>query len=106
MAAKYENRTNIRKRAWLSDKEYRSIYRRVPRLCIDLVTRDRRGLVLSKRDIPPDKGKWHLPSGRVRMQEHLEDALKRICREETGLNVRVEKNHRGHWVFETWRLGP
>ena len=91
MAAKYENSTNRRKRAWLSDKEYRSIYRRVPRLCVDAVIRDRRGIVLSRRDIPPDKGQWHFPGGRVHMQERLEDALKRICREETGLKVRVEK---------------
>ena len=79
------------KKDWLSDKEYRAIYSRVPRLCIDLIIRSRNGVVLSKRDIPPDKGMWHLPGGRVRMQEKLEDAIQRIAHGETGLNVRVMK---------------
>jgi len=90
MATKYENRTNVRNRGWLSEKAYRSIYRRVPRLCVDAVIRDRKGIVLSRRDIPPDKGQWHFPGGRVHMQERLKDAVKRICQEETGLKVRVE----------------
>ena len=102
MATKYEKRTNIRKQTWLSDSAYRSIYRRVPRLCVDFVIRDQRGIVLSQRDIPPAKGKWHFPGGRVRMQERLEDALKRICREETGMKVKIEK---GIGVIEYLRLG-
>lgn len=77
--------------SYLRLKDYNFIYRRVPRLCVDAVIRDRRGAVLSKRDIPPDGGQWHLPGGRVYLQERLADALRRICREETGLRVRIEK---------------
>ncbi|RJQ36785.1 NUDIX hydrolase [Candidatus Parcubacteria bacterium] len=77
--------------AWLSDRKYRSIYRKVPRLCVDLVIRDARGIILSRRDIQPDKGMWHLPGGRVRMQEQLPAAIRRIAREETGLKLAVQR---------------
>jgi len=74
---------------WLSPKEYRYIYRRVPRLVVDLVIRRRQAVLLAKRDITPDRGKWHLPGGRVRLGERLEDAARRIAYEETGLEVKI-----------------
>lgn len=78
-------------RAKLPTKIYNYIYRRVPRLCVDAIIRDRRGIVLSLRDIPPDRGQWHFPGGKVALQERLEAAVKRICREETGLAVKIER---------------
>lgn len=72
---------------WLSAKEYRSIYRRVPRLVVDLVIRDPRGILLVKRSIPPYRGYWHLPGGRVRLGERLEAVGRRIAHEETGLRI-------------------
>lgn len=72
-------------------EEFKRIYSRVPRLCVDLVIQDKRGFVLSKRDIPPAKGKWHLPGGTFYFGEKLEGAAKRIAKAETGLNIKVQK---------------
>lgn len=68
-------------------EDYLSIYQRVPRLCVDLLLITGDGLLLSRRDIEPGKGLWHFPGGTVLMGESIEDALKRIALDETGLRV-------------------
>lgn len=75
----------------LSDKDFKYIYGRAPRLCIDLIIQKQQGVVLSKRDIPPAKGKWHLPGGSVLFGEKLAEAVKRVAKEETGLEIKIEK---------------
>lgn len=70
---------------------FRSIYRRVPRLCVEVVLRTPRGVVLTKRDIIPWKGWWHLPGGTVGMHESLARAVARVAMEELGVRVRIIK---------------
>jgi ADP-ribose pyrophosphatase YjhB (NUDIX family) len=72
-------------------KEFKSIYSRVPRLCVDLVIVNKAGVVLSKRDIQPWKGYWHLPGGSVYFGETIDKAAKRIAKEELGITVSVKK---------------
>jgi ADP-ribose pyrophosphatase YjhB (NUDIX family) len=72
-------------------EEFEKIYSRVPRLCVDLVIKSKEGIVLSKRLIPPYKGYWHTPGGTVLYGETLEEAVKRVAKEETGLNVEIIK---------------
>ncbi len=79
------------KRKRFSSKEFHYIYSRVPRLCVDLVIRTRRGIVLTKRAIAPSKGNWHFPGGTVMKGERLFDAAKRIAKEELGIAVRPGK---------------
>ena len=79
----------IRRR--LSQKEFTTIFSKVPRLVVDAVVRTREGIVFARRDIEPWKGKWHLPGGTVRLNERLKDAIVRIIREETGLTIKVGK---------------
>lgn len=67
--------------------EYKYIYSKVPRLCIDLVIRSEKGIVLILRDINPGKGLWHLPGGTVLKGETIKKAVTRIATEETGLTV-------------------
>ena len=43
--------------------------------------------VMSKRNIPPCKGMWHLPGGTVLLRETLFEAAKRIAREEVSITV-------------------
>lgn len=100
----------------LSDHDFGFIYRRVPRLCVDLVIKDRRGIVLIQRDIAPDKGRWHFPGGTVRFGETLEQAVHRFSRDETGLRVKIERaiapvkyfrgERFGHIVSVTYLAGP
>ncbi len=42
-------------------------------------------VLLVKRDVEPFKGKWAIPGGFVRIEESLEDAAKRECKEELGI---------------------
>jgi len=73
----------------LSDEEYDYIYKRVPRVNVEVVMKTENGVVLIKRDIEPWKDYWHLPGGRIRMDETLEDAVKRISLYEAGVEVSV-----------------
>jgi 8-oxo-dGTP diphosphatase len=43
-------------------------------------------------------GRYHVPGGRVEVGEHFEDALKREVKEETGLEIKIEKPiYVGEW---------
>ncbi|MBI4057936.1 NUDIX domain-containing protein [Candidatus Microgenomates bacterium] len=71
-------------------KEFSYIYHRVPRLCVDALIKTTDGIVLSKRDILPAKGWWHIPGGTVLLEETLEQAVKRVAKEELGVIVMVK----------------
>lgn len=75
------------RKGWLTEREYSSIYSRVPRVAVDLVIGGDRGVLLTRRAIAPYVGYWHLPGGRVFFRESLEAAVKRIGREELDLRV-------------------
>lgn len=63
--------------------EFKAIYARVPRVCVDLVlTRDNR-VLLTKRTIDPKV--WHLPGGTLRHGESIHDAAARVAACELGL---------------------
>lgn len=73
------------KKKYLTDDEYKFIYERVPRLCLDFIAVKDKKVLLSKRDIEPYKGYWHLPGGMVRQKESIDEAAKRILIGELGL---------------------
>lgn len=75
----------------LPKDEFDSIYRRVPRLTVEVLARTDEGIVLSRREIPPCVGMWHIPGGTVLYGETLEQAVKRVAAEELGLSVAVER---------------
>lgn len=75
---------------WLPAEEFHAIYRRVPRLCVEVIlSTPQRGVVLALRDIPPNEGAWHIPGGTVLFGEPLADAVARVARYELGLEVAV-----------------
>lgn len=75
-----------------SPKEFKEIYSKVPRLCVDLIIKiPGKGIVLSLRSINPYKGKWHFPGGTVLYREKIVDAVKRVAREEAGISVKINK---------------
>lgn len=104
------------KKGWLPYSEFKYIYGKVPRLCVDLIIKTNKGIVLSKRDIIPNKGMWHLPGGTVLNFESLEKAIVRIAKGETGLKVRpikllgtiefLDKNAHGHAVSVAYEVLP
>ncbi len=72
-------------------KVFVSIYSKVPRLTVDLVIKNKQGVLLSKRDIPPELGWWHLPGGTVLMGELFEDTVQRVAQEELNTEVKILK---------------
>ncbi len=75
---------------WLPKEEFLAIYRRVPRLCVEVVIVEaERGVLLKVRDIPPNEGAWHIPGGTVLFGEPLIETVKRVARDELELEVEV-----------------
>jgi ADP-ribose pyrophosphatase YjhB (NUDIX family) len=70
-----------------TEKEFWDIYMKVPRLCVEVVVKSDKGVLLSLRDIEPCKGLWHLPGGTVFFGEKLTDAVKRIAKRELGISA-------------------
>jgi len=62
----------------------------VPRLCVEVViATPQRGVLLMRRDIPPNIGAWHIPGGTVLFAESVEKAVQRVALDELGLAVDV-----------------
>lgn len=60
--------------------------------CVGAVVFDESGrLLLIKRANPPAQGQWSLPGGRQEPDESPEDGVVREVREETGLEVQVDR---------------
>lgn len=64
---------------------------RSPALTVDAVVTKDDSIVLIKRKNDPFKGKWALPGGFVEYGETIENAVLREAKEETGLDVGIEK---------------
>jgi ADP-ribose pyrophosphatase YjhB (NUDIX family) len=75
----------------LTEKEFKSIYTRVPRLCVDLIIVSEKGVLLTKRSIYPFNGLWHFPGVGVLFHEKINDAIKRAAKRELGIKVVPQK---------------
>ena len=53
-----------------------------------LIVQDGR-LVLVKRGVEPDKGRWSIPGGAVELGEEVRDAAVREAKEECGLDIEI-----------------
>jgi ADP-ribose pyrophosphatase YjhB (NUDIX family) len=63
-----------------------------PKLAVGTIIRDDRNrVVLVKRAIEPGYGKWVFPGGYVDRGEEVQIAAIREAREETGLDVRIDR---------------
>jgi len=75
---------------WLPKAEFDWIFSRVARLCVEVViVTTAQEVLLARRDIPPNLGAWHIPGGTVLFGEPLVQAVKRVARDELGLEVAV-----------------
>jgi len=75
----------------ISYAEFKHIYARVPRLCVEVIIQNHKGILLTKRGIKPCKGQWHIPGGTVLKDEKLEQTVKRVAEEELGAKIKIEK---------------
>jgi ADP-ribose pyrophosphatase YjhB (NUDIX family) len=74
-----------------SVEEFREIYSRVPRLNAEVIIKTKEGIVLTFRTAFGWENMWHIPGGTVHMNEFLEDAVKRVAKEEVGAEVNIER---------------
>ncbi len=74
----------------LPKEEFDEIYARVPRLTVELIIQTPKGLLLTKRDIEPCKGMWHIPGGTVFFGESLKEAVSRVAEAELGMSAEAE----------------
>jgi ADP-ribose pyrophosphatase YjhB (NUDIX family) len=79
----------MKKAQWLSEQDYNFIYSNAPRICVDLIFKAGKTVFLTKRNIQPYKGKYHLPGGKVNFRETIENAIKRIAKKELSLEVEI-----------------
>lgn len=72
-------------------KIYDEFAKYFPFATVDVVIFDKNSFVLTKRNIAPYKGLWHLPGGIIRKGERLESAAKRVVKKELNLDVTLKK---------------
>ncbi|OGM26618.1 hypothetical protein A3D00_01210 [Candidatus Woesebacteria bacterium RIFCSPHIGHO2_02_FULL_38_9] len=75
----------------LTYDEFKVIYSKVPRLCVDLVIKNNKEVLLTLRQKNGYEGQWHLPGGTVYYREPIQKAIKRIAKEELGIEISIEK---------------
>lgn len=74
-------------------QEFKAIYSKVPRICVDLIIKTNKGVLLTFRTKNGYENQWHLPGGTVYYREQVEDTVKRVAKEELGTEVSIEKFH-------------
>ena len=69
----------------IEPKLYDKIKKSMPLPCVDLLVNYKGSLLLMLRNNEPGKDLWFTPGGRIFKDEKLEDTVKRVLSEETGL---------------------
>jgi hypothetical protein len=54
----------------LSEKKFWDIYKKVPRLTVEIILKSEKGIYLTERQIEPCKGLWHFPEGQSDLENH------------------------------------
>ncbi len=74
----------------LPEVEYQAIFRKVPRLTVEVVVCSELGVLLARRIGGPCDGLWNLPGGTVRFAEPVTDAVHRVAHDEIGADVIID----------------
>lgn len=70
-------------------EEFKNIYSKVPRLTVEVILIRDGKVLLTKRAIEPEAGKWHTPGGTILLGESPEDTAVRTAKEELGIETKV-----------------
>ena len=77
---------------FIEEELYKKICISMPILCVDVLLTFEGKFLLVKRNESPLKNIFWVPGGRVFHKEKLKDALSRILRRETGVNLKETDN--------------
>ncbi|MFB6113948.1 MAG: NUDIX domain-containing protein [Halodesulfurarchaeum sp.] len=72
---------------FIPDADFASFIDRMPEVCVEVVLRVEKTVLLARRTNEPAKGEWFWPGSRLYKGEGLEVAAKRVAREELGIEV-------------------
>jgi len=75
------------RKGYIPRELYAQFHAAMPILCVDVLVIHAGKVLLLKRAIEPEKGKWWLPGGRLLRGESLRSAVIRIVRDEAGLKA-------------------
>jgi len=75
----------------LPEVEYQTIFRKVPRLTVEIVICSELGVLLARRIGGPCDGVWNLPGGTVRFAEPATDAVHRVALDEIDADVTIDE---------------
>jgi colanic acid biosynthesis protein WcaH len=75
----------MNKKNWIEENLYEKIQRLTPIATVGLLVVHKERLLLMLRNNEPAKNEWFTPGGRILYGETLEDAVKRVLKEKTGL---------------------
>lgn len=76
----------------LTEEEFERIYSKAPKVCVDLVIKSPGGIVLSLRNLKSWNNQWHMPGGTVHYKETIQEAAKRVARDELGISIKFIKS--------------
>src|SRR5579862_7988377 len=95
--------------------EFLESFKNVPRFAISLlIINSSNDFLLTRRNIQPEMGKWHLPGGFLLKNETFTDCITRILDKEIGIRLSVaptllfvsedlDKDPRGHVVESIYK---
>jgi ADP-ribose pyrophosphatase YjhB (NUDIX family) len=89
-----DGKTIVPPSKWIPNALFQEIQKNIPIPCIDLLpvrkTKDGKiEVLLIKRKIYPEQGKWGLIGGRILKNELTKEAIKRQAKEELGVSVKI-----------------
>ena len=78
---------------FLEKELFSSIIENTPLISIDLIIKDSEGkILLGQRINKPAKNSWFVPGGRIYKDEKIEDAFKRITKDEIGKEFSISNS--------------
>jgi len=75
---------------FIPEAEFATVLDRVPQVCVEVVLERDGQVLLARRTKAPAKGEWFWPGSRLYKGEELDDAARRVARDELGVDVTVE----------------
>lgn len=75
----------------LSHEEFLAVCKIVPTVVVEVLVKNKDGILLGKRNTDPFRGLWHFTGGFLYYNEKVADAVKRIAKREIGIDVEIVK---------------